>query len=66
MISKWLPVLLDHKVVYCDEYLHPWIIKYNHSNIMTFSPDLELTNSFWLGFLQEMAQKIGKMKCKML
>jgi hypothetical protein len=34
---------------------------------MTFSPDLELKNSFYLALMfQEMAEKFGKMKCKRL
>ena len=57
-----MTLLLYYKVVFLDLCL-----EYTHKNGMTFSPDLELKNSFCLAlfsFFQEMAEKFGKMNCK--
>jgi hypothetical protein len=44
---------------FCLEYKH------NVNDGMTFSPDLELKNSFCVALIfQGMAGKFGKMKCK--
>ena len=41
--NAWLPVWLYYKVVFLD-----FCLKYKHNDGMTFSPDLELKNSFCL------------------
>jgi hypothetical protein len=46
-------------------FLIDFCLEYKHNNGMTFSPDLELKNSFCLAIIfQEMAEKFDKMKCK--
>jgi hypothetical protein len=60
IMASCVTLLLYYKVVFID-----FCLEYKHNNGMTFSPDLELKNSFCLAIiLQEMAEKFGKMKCK--
>jgi hypothetical protein len=59
-MASCVTLLLYYKVVFID-----FCLEYKHNNGMTFSPDLELKNSFCLAIIfQEMAEKFGKMKCK--
>ena len=59
-MASCVSLLFYYKVVFLD-----FCLEYKHNNGMTFSPDLELKNSFCLALIfQEMAEKFGKMKCK--
>jgi hypothetical protein len=58
-MASCVTLLLYYKVVVLD-----FCLEYKHNDGMTFSPDLELKNSFCLALIQEMAEKFGKMKCK--